>query len=100
MAATTKIIELENIVIEKGFNARYLFNEDKLEETKNSILKKGLMYPITVKKITLNQDNLKEFETFSQGNKHDLDKSWLEKDEVYVIIDGERRLRCHIMLVA
>ena len=98
MAATTKIIELENIVIEKGFNARYLFNEDKLEETKNSILKKGLMYPITVKKITLNQDNLKEFEKFENGNKCDLDESWLEKDETYVIIDGERRFRCHIMI--
>lgn len=101
MAANKKIIQLESILIEKGFNARVFFDQEKLNETKKSILSRGLMYPISVKSINLTENNFSNYEVIGlDGQKQDVTKDFVTSDAVYYsLVDGERRLRCYHMLL-
>lgn len=98
MSATKKLILLENLVIEKDFNSRMLFDDEKMDELKKSIVSNGLYYPITVKKIEINPDNINNYEIWKNKEKIDCSDVILGK-EIYVIIGGERRYRAHVELI-
>ena len=94
MSATKKIIGLSEIVIKRDFNARVMFDDQRMEELKKSILKSGLRLPITVKKIKLTEKTIEQYEIWRAGEKLEVPPELIGKD-IYQLIDGERRLRCH-----
>ena len=98
MSANRKIIALNEIVVKKEFNSRILFNVDKMDELKKSILSKGLMYPILVKEVKITTENISDYEIFSKGQKQNCPKDLLSK-VVYCIVDGERRYRSYVTLI-